>query len=62
MQVFLSNLIEMEINMVTEKKVWAMPKLTVHGSIDEITLGLSDGDSLDATFPIHTPKRNLTFS
>ena len=48
--------------MQTEKKVWSVPKLIVHGRIEEITQGFSDGESLDATFPIHTPKRDLTFS
>lgn len=44
------------------KKAWALPALTVLGDVEEITLGFGDGDHLDASFPINTPKRDLTFS
>ena len=48
--------------MMTEKKEWTVPKLTVHGDIEDITLGFSTGDHLDASFPINTQKTVLTFS
>ena len=38
------------------------PKLTVHGSLEDMTQGSSVGNSLDASFPAGTPKGNITFS
>lgn len=48
--------------MNTGKKLWALPKLTVLGDVEEITLGFSVGEHLDATFPTGTLKGNITFS
>jgi hypothetical protein len=45
-----------------EKKAYEAPRLNAVGSLRDLTRGSSDGESLDAAFPIHTPKRNLTFS
>lgn len=38
------------------------PRLTVHGSIEQITQGASTGSALDAAFPIGTTFGDLTFS
>ena len=38
------------------------PKIEDHGSLEELTAGQKEGESTDRTFPVHTPKKNLTFS
>ncbi|TKA94277.1 lasso RiPP family leader peptide-containing protein [Cereibacter changlensis] len=38
------------------------PKLNVHGSLEDMTQGSSVGNSLDASFPVGTPRGDLTFS
>jgi hypothetical protein len=38
------------------------PKIEDHGSLEELTAGQSTGESTDASFPVHTPKKDLTFS
>ena len=45
-----------------EKKAYEAPRLNEVGSLRDLTRGSSDGNSLDASFPVNTPKRNLTFS
>ena len=47
---------------VVEKDEYETPNLTVHGSIETITQGASEGTILDATFPVGTPFGDLTFS
>jgi hypothetical protein len=42
--------------------VYQAPTLTVYGSFESLTQGLSDGFATDAAFPIGTPKTDLTFS
>jgi hypothetical protein len=38
------------------------PRIEDHGSLEELTAGYKEGESLDATFPVHTPKKDLRFS
>jgi hypothetical protein len=38
------------------------PKVRDYGSLEELTAGTKSGNFLDATFPVHTPKSQLTFS
>ena len=38
------------------------PAVEVVGSLRDLTLGTSDGESTDAAFPAKTPKSQLTFS
>ena len=44
------------------KKAYTTPELTVHGNVEEITLGNAHGNFLDANFPVSTPFSHLTFS
>ena len=44
------------------KKTYQAPTLRAHGSIEKLTQGGSNGNSLDATFPSGTPFSELTFS
>ncbi len=38
------------------------PRIEDHGDLAELTAGSANGESTDANFPIHTPKKDLTFS
>ena len=38
------------------------PSIKVIGTVEDLTQGNLDGDSLDADFPEGTPKRDLRFS
>lgn len=38
------------------------PAFTVLGTVAELTQGGQNGDDLDATFPVGTPRGDLTFS
>jgi hypothetical protein len=38
------------------------PDVIDFGDLVELTAGQSDGEMTDATFPVNTPKRSLTFS
>jgi hypothetical protein len=38
------------------------PEIEDHGDLAELTAGQKIGESLDATFPIHTKKSELTFT
>ena len=38
------------------------PAMTCIGSFEELTLGKSTGNRLDASFPVTTPRGALTFS
>ena len=44
------------------KKAYESPRLVVHGGVEKVTQGLSNGNFLDKTFPVNTPKPQLTFS
>ncbi len=37
------------------------PRIEDHGDLAELTAGTSSGEFTDATFPINTPKKDLTF-
>lgn len=43
-------------------KTYTRPVLRVQGKLEAMTHGMSDGNALDATFPVGTPKSQLTFS
>lgn len=45
-----------------ESAEYTTPKIVDHGTVESITAGASDGDFLDADFPVTTPKKDLTFS
>ncbi len=45
-----------------EKTVYETPELVEVGSFETLTQGTQNGDSLDATFPVNTPRGQLTFS
>ncbi len=38
------------------------PRITDYGDLTEITAGTQDGNFLDRSFPVNTPKGKLTFS
>ena len=38
------------------------PTVMDYGKLTDVTAQQQDGDSTDANFPIHTPKKDLTFS
>ena len=44
------------------KKTYEAPKFEKLGSFEAMTKGSSDGNLLDASFPVDTPKNLLTFS
>jgi len=41
---------------------YTAPTIVDLGSVGELTLGNTDGESLDASFPVNTPKPDLRFS
>ena len=43
-----------------DKKPYSPPQLTVHGDVEELTLGSLCGNVLDAAFPAGTNFANLT--
>ena len=43
------------------KKTYSAPKLVVHGDVQTLTQGNSVGDYTDATFPVNTPTKDITF-
>lgn len=44
------------------KRTYEAPTVKVVGSVRQLTLGSSDGETTDAAFPVKTPKSELTFS
>ncbi|MDB6454803.1 lasso RiPP family leader peptide-containing protein [Falsirhodobacter sp. 20TX0035] len=44
------------------KKAYSAPALRVHGTLEALTQGSSNGSMLDQAFPVGTPKGELTFS
>lgn len=38
------------------------PRVVDYGDLLEMTAGQADGNFTDRTFPVNTPKRDLTFS
>jgi hypothetical protein len=49
----------MEKDIVTK---YETPRIEDHGSLEELTAGQKEGESTDKAFPVHTPKKELTFS
>ena len=45
-----------------EKVEYEKPKVRDYGDLTELTAGNKNGNFLDASFNIHTPKSQLTFS
>lgn len=48
--------------MSTHTSSYETPEITALGTFEQITQGASDGAKLDASFPVGTPKSDLTFS
>jgi hypothetical protein len=48
--------------MHTPVSKYTPPMLVALGSMAALTQGNAGGSSLDKSFPIHTPKKDLTFS
>lgn len=44
------------------KSSYEAPVLQVHGSLEELTMGMSTGATTDAAFPQGTPVSSFTFS
>jgi len=38
------------------------PRIEDHGDLAQLTAGSHEGESTDKAFPIHTPKKDITFS
>lgn len=38
------------------------PVVVDYGDLADLTAGQADGSALDRDFPVHTPKKDLTFS
>lgn len=38
------------------------PRIEDHGDLAELTAGTSSGEFTDKAFPVHTPKKEITFS
>lgn len=38
------------------------PRIEDHGDLAELTAGTKEGEFTDKAFPVHTPKKDLTFS
>jgi hypothetical protein len=45
-----------------DPRAYEVPTVTDYGRLTDITAGASDGGITDRTFPVNTPKRELTFS
>ncbi len=46
----------------SEKVDYEKPTIRDYGNLAQLTAGAHNGNFLDATFPVHTPKSALTFS
>ena len=42
--------------------MYEAPKVVDYGRLTDITAGQADGNETDKDFPVHTPKKDLTFS
>ena len=45
-----------------ETMEYEAPKVVDYGTLADLTDGQSDGNFTDRDFPVHTPKKDLTFS
>jgi hypothetical protein len=48
--------------METNATEYETPLIADHGDLAELTAGNAEGESTDKSFPVHTPKKDLTFS
>lgn len=48
--------------MEKDTKEYEAPRIEDHGDLVTLTAGKEMGASTDASFPVHTPKEDLTFS
>jgi hypothetical protein len=48
--------------MEKDTKEYEAPRIEDHGDLATLTAGQANGASTDASFPVHTPKEDLTFS
>jgi hypothetical protein len=48
--------------MEKDTKEYEAPRIEDHGDLATLTAGQAEGESTDANFPVHTPKKDLTFS
>ena len=46
----------------TTKVEYEPPRVRDYGNLEELTAGAKNGNFTDATFPVSTPKSQLTFS
>jgi hypothetical protein len=46
----------------TSSSGYEKPKILDYGTLAQLTAGTKNGQFLDASFPVHTPKNKLTFS
>jgi hypothetical protein len=47
--------------MEKDTKEYEAPRIEDHGDLAELTAGSSNGEYLDKTFPVGTPKKDLGF-
>jgi hypothetical protein len=48
--------------MEKDTSAYEAPRIEDHGDLTELTSGTSTGEFTDKAFPVHTPKKDLTFS
>jgi hypothetical protein len=41
---------------------YEIPRIEDHGDLADLTAGSHEGEYTDKAFPVHTPKKDLTFS
>jgi hypothetical protein len=51
-----------ERKLVDKDTKYETPRIEDHGSLEELTAGQKEGESTDKEFPVHTPKKDVTFS
>lgn len=49
-------------NLKSNDKTYEKPQIVDHGDLTDLTAGKSTGITLDATFPVGTLTKDLTFS
>jgi hypothetical protein len=48
--------------MEKDTSAYETPTIEDHGDLAELTAGNASGEFTDKTFPVHTPKKDITFS
>lgn len=46
----------------TTDVAYETPRIADHGDLADLTAGQAEGTELDASFPVHTKKSELTFT